>query len=245
MSEPQIVSMDVGGVHNRDIEATSARLYEGGSWKKTRVVVLVPSPVMIPAKVALSHWNLITPPNQPVHRMLCLGCEVGKAYSHAIEAVLANPQLSEWEYVLTLEADNMPPSDGLIRLIEDMEKYPQYHCIGGLYFCKGPGGCAHLWGSPDLDPVVNYRPQVPRPGQVMEVYGGSMGFNLWRLSMFKDKRLPRPLFETKCGPGGVGTQDLAFWGAARPLGYRCAVDCRIAVGHHDQEGKFGPPDTTW
>ena len=61
-----------------------------------------------------------------------------------------------------------------------------------------------------------------------------MGFNLWRLSMFKDERLPRPLFRTKASLAeGFGTQDLAFWTEARKFGYRCAVDCGTRVGHLD------------
>lgn len=243
-AQAQIVSYDFGR-HNADLDKSTARIIQGGSWKKQRVIKMTPSAAMIPAKVALSHESIIFPPNQGAHRMLCLGDEVGVAYSNAIEAVLGHPELSQWEFILTVESDNIPPPDGVIRLIERMEQYQEYSCVGGLYWCKGPGGCAHLWGAPDQDPVVNYRPQPPRPGQIMEVYGTSMGFNLWRLSMFHDKRLPRPWFRTKAGVEGVGTQDLAFWGEARKYGYRCAVDCAILVGHHDQEGKFGPPDTTW
>lgn len=58
-----------------------------------------------------------------------------------------------------------------------------------------------------------------------------MGFNLWRLSMFKE--MPKPWFITKAGTEGVGTQDLAFWGEARKKGYRCAIDCGVLVGHLD------------
>jgi hypothetical protein len=66
-----------------------------------------------------------------------------------------------------------------------------------------------------------------------------MGFNLWRMSMFKDEKLPRPLFRTKSSAEeGVGTQDLAFWGEARKHGYRCAVDCRVLVGHFDSGADF-------
>ena len=178
--------------------------------------------------------------------MLCQGMEVGDAYSTAIQNILADPNLSEWEYLLTIEADNMPPPDGLIKLIKQMENHPEFSCIGGLYWCKGPGGCAHIWGDIN-DPVVNYRPQVPRPGELMECYGNSMGFHLWRLSMFKDARLKKPWFRTLDGSEGqgIGTQDLTFWSDARKYGYRCAVDCSVLVGHHDLEGKFGPPDMVW
>lgn len=241
--QPRLFSHDPG-IHNSDLNVTAQRLFEGSTWKKTRVVKITPSAAMIPARVMLAHESLIFPPNQGAHRMLAIGHEVGIAYSLAIEAILAQPILNEWEFILTTEADNCPPADGVLKLIAQMEAHPEYACIGGLYFCKGPGGCAHIWG--DIrDPVVNYRPQVPIPGALMECYGTSMGFNLWRMEMFRDKRLPRPLFQTKAGVNGVGTQDLAFWGEARKLGYRCAVDCSVLVGHWDQTGQFGPPETMW
>lgn len=239
----QIVSYDFGR-HNADPDASGARLLRGGTWKKQRIVVLIPSSDTLPAKVALSHWNLIFPPNQGVYRMLCLGMEVGDAYSQGIEQILAHPDLSQWEYVLTIESDNIPPPDGVLRLIEDMEQHPEYACIGGLYWCKGEGGCAHIWGDPK-DPIMNFRPQIPIPDTVQECNGSSMGFHLWRMSLFKDARLPRPFFRTKAGPEGVGTQDLAFWGEAKKYGYRTAVDTRVRVGHYDHAGLFGIPDFTW
>jgi hypothetical protein len=71
------------------------------------------------------------------------------------------------------------------------------------------------------------------PGQLVECCGTGMGFNLWRLSMFRDERLARPWFQTRAGRNGVATQDLAFWTEARKYGYRCAIDCAVRVGHHD------------
>lgn len=229
----ELVVQDLGGVHNKDIARTSARLIKGGSWKKQRVVVILPAADLIPAKVALSHWNLIFPPNQGVVRILALGMEVGDAYSTAIEQVLAHPELSQWEYVLTLEHDNAPPQDGVLRLLERMEDNPFLSCVGGLYFTKGEGGVAQIWGDV-RDTMTNFRPQPPDPnGGLVECCGTGMGFNLWRMSLFKDKRLPRPLFKTKASREGVGTQDLAFWTEARKLGYRCAIDCGVRVGHFD------------
>jgi hypothetical protein len=232
-----LVIQDFGGAHNADYEGTRARLIKGGSWKHQRVVVILPAADLIPAKVALSHWNLIFPPNNGVLRILAQGMEVGDAYSQAIEQVLANPELSQWEYLLTLEHDNLPPQDGVLKLIERMEAHPELSCIGGLYFTKGPGGCPQIWGDPK-DPVLNFRPQLPVDGQLVECCGTGMGFNLWRLAFFKDKRLRRPWFKTLTGieGQGVGTQDLYFAGDARKYGYRCAVDCSVKVGHIDADG---------
>src|SRR5438874_373443 len=111
--KPQIVMQDAG-FHNGDLGRSSARIIRGASWKKQRIVVILPASDLIPAKVALSHWSLIFPPNQAVVRLLALGMEVGDAYSNVIEQVLAHPELSKWEYILTLEHDNIPPQDGVL-----------------------------------------------------------------------------------------------------------------------------------
>jgi hypothetical protein len=228
-----LIVQDFGGAHNGNLTQTRARLIRGASWKKQRIIVVIPAGASIPAKVSLSHWNLIFPPNQGIVRILAQGLEVGEAYSTAIDQVLAHPDLGTWEYLLTLEHDNCPPSDGVLKLAERLEGHPELACVGGLYFTKGEGGVAQIWGDPK-DPVLNFRPQLPDPdGGLVECCGTGMGFNLWRLSMFKDVRLNRPWFRTIAGKEGVGTQDLHFWGDARKYGYRCAIDCSVKVGHYD------------
>lgn len=211
----------------------------GASWKQQRIVVIIPSADTIPAKVVLSWLNLGYPPNNGVVRILATGMEVGEAYSTAFEGILSHPDLSKWEYILTIEHDNAPPPDGVIKLIERMEAHPEYSCIGGLYFTKGEGGVAQIWGDP-RDPVLNFRPQVPVDGQLVECCGTGMGFNLWRMSMFRDPKLRRPWFKTLKGAEGYATQDLYFWGDARKHGYRCAIDCGVKVGHYDKD-----TDTMW
>lgn len=226
----ELVIQDFGGVNNKDLTTTSARLLKGSSWKRQRIAVVIPSDELIHAKVALSIWNLVFPPNNGVVRILAQGMEVGHAYSTAIEQIIAHPGLRDYEYLLTIEHDNTPPQDGVIRLLETIEDHPELSCVSGLYFTKGEGGCAQIWGDPQ-DPILNFRPQVPRPDTVQECCGTGMGFALWRLPMFKDSRLDRPLFETMKSKNGVSTQDLAFWTKARKWGYRCAVDTRVKVGH--------------
>lgn len=222
------------GWHNRNLDNEYGRVMSGATWKRQRIVVLIPSANMIPAKVYLSHCNLMFPPNQGVFRFLCLGMEVGDAYSRAVEEVLAHPVLGTWEYILTIEHDNIPPPDGALKLIETMDKHPEYACVGGLYWTKGYGGVPQIWGDPS-DPVLNFRPQPPKANQVQECNGTGMGFNLWRMSMFKDDRLRKPWFKTPAGPEGIGTQDLYFWSDAKKHGYRCAIDNRVLVGHYDHE----------
>lgn len=244
--KPQLVTMEeMGGAHNADLIASRARLLKGGSWRKQRIVVLIPAADSIPTKVALSMWSLAFPPNNGVYRMAALGMEVGDAYSTAIEQILAHPDLSQWEYVLCCEHDNSPPSDGVLKLVESLEEHPEFACVSGLYWTKGYGGVPQIWGDV-RDPVMNFRPQPPDPnGGLVECCGLGMGFCLFRISMFKDERLRRPWFHTQKDAGGISTQDLYAWTDFRKYGYRCAVHCGVKVGHYDLAGTFGPPDFMW
>jgi hypothetical protein len=232
--KPQLLiqNLETAGQNNGSPGKTRTRLDKSKSWKKQRVVVLIPTSDTIPAKVALAHWNLAFPPNNGVARILAIGMEVGQAYSTAIEQILGHPELSTWEFLLTIEHDNMPPADGVIKLIERMEENPRFDCIGGAYYTKGEGGVLQAWGDPK-DPVLNFRPQLPDAnGGLVECCGTGMGFNLWRLKMFKDKKLRRPWFVTQKHEG-IATQDLYAWVDFRKHGYRCAVDCGVKVGHYD------------
>lgn len=236
--QPQIVMQEVGR-HNANLERTSADILRRGIWKKQRIVTIIPAGGMMPTKAAIALRNLMFPPNQAMHLIAALGMEVGEAYSQTIDMILAHPDLGQWEYVLTVEHDNIPPSTGVLDLVARMEMHKEFACIGGLYWTKGQGGVPQIWGDP-RDPVLNFRPQAPIAGELVECCGTGMGFNLWRMAMFRDKRLQRPLFRTISGKTGQGTQDLSFWVEARKFGYRCAIDCAVTVGHYDEAS-----DTTW
>lgn len=245
MSEPKLIIQDTGGEHNQDLSKTTTRLMRGASWKMQRVVVVIPAAETIASRVALSHWNLAFPPNNGVVRILALGQEVGEAYSNAISSVLADPTLSQYEFMLTLEHDNMPPADGVLKLIEQLENNKEFDAIGGLYFTMGPGGVAQIWGDPK-DPVLNFRPQVPRlDGGLQECNGLGMGFTMFRLAMFKNPKLRKPWFKTQT-KDGMMTQDLYFFSDAKKNGHRCAVDTSCKVGHYDLTGaRGGVPDKVW
>lgn len=235
----QIVStQDFCGEHNKDLTKSAVRLSQGGSWKRQRVIVLLPSADTVPAKCALSWWNLSFPPNNGNLKWLCLGMEVGDAYSTAIEQILANSELRDWEYILTLEHDNAPPQEGLLKLLGHMEEHPEFSAISGLYWTKGiEHAVAQIWG--DISDTLNFRPQIPRTdGGLQECWGLGMGFCLFRLSMFKDQRLRKPWFVTQT-TGGISTQDLYGWNDFRKYGYRCCVATDVKVGHYDLRGDFG------
>lgn len=243
--KPEIIAPSYG-VHNEMLDEAVKRFSGTSAYKDLSTIVIIPSLGSIPSKVVSSWLNIINPPNGKLYRMFAMGMEVGEAFSTAIDNILAHPELSKFKYVLTMETDNIPQPDGLVKLLAQMEEHPEFACIGGLYWTKGPDGVPQIWGDPHM-PETNFRPQVPIKGGLVECCGTGMGFNLFRLDMFKDPKLRRPWFKTLNGVEGqgVGTQDLYFWNDARKNGYRCAIDCNVLVGHYDYEGKFGPPDTVW
>lgn len=241
MSSPTIISAYDPGFHNADLNKTVSRLDTEAQWKDLSTIMLTPASSDIPTRVVASWLGLIKPPNNKNTHLFAIGTEVGKAYSMMIESILNHPELSTWKYILCIEHDNAPPQDGLIKLHAQMEEHPEYAAIGGLYFTKGAGGVAQIWGNPKEHPI-NFRPQLPDPnGGLVECNGTGMGFTIFRLSMFKDKKLRRPWFETVASTErGVGTQDLYFWTDARKQGYRCAIDCSVKIGHFEKS-----TDTMW
>jgi hypothetical protein len=234
---PLIISSYDGGKHNADLDKTVSRLSREGAYKDLRTIIIIPALLKVDTKAVASWWSMITPPNQGVVRLFAVGMEVGEAYSRTIETVLAHPDLKDWPYILTMEADNVVPQDGMLKLLQRAEEHPEYSCIGGLYFTKGEGGCAQIWGNPQEHPM-NFKPQRPDPeGGLVECNGTGMGFNLWRTKIFKDERLRKPWFKTIANTTeGVGTQDLYAWSDFKKHGHKAAIDCSVKVGHVDGLG---------
>lgn len=237
--KPQIVIEDYQGRHNKDIEKSRDRLIRGNTYKDLSTIIVVPTRGVIPAKVVQNWMSMMMPMNQKVIRIFMIGMEVGDAYNNAIEFIINHPDLSKWKYILTLEEDNMPSPDALLKLYESINSSPGYSVVGGLYWTKGEGGQPMLYGDPKQIPK-NFIPQPPIPDTLQECNGLGMGFNLFRLDMFKDPKLQRPFFKTlQEHIPGVGsriyTQDLRFYEDASRLGYRFACDTNVKVGHYDLE----------
>ncbi len=242
MSTPAIV-MPETGLHNRDLAAATVRLAKGQGYRDLSTVWVCPTRGgrSLPSRAVGSWIGLIRPMNQQVVGPLFLeGMEVGEAYNAVVSMVLANPTLAKFRYLLTVEDDNLPPPDGLLKLYEAIEGQvdgQKYDAVGGLYWTKGEGGQPMIYGDPN-DLPLNFRPQIPRLDTVQRANGLGMGFNLFRLAMFK--KLDPPWFKTlqEYTPGvgaALMTQDLYFYQRAGAAGYRFACDTRVKVGHLDAE----------
>lgn len=118
-----------------------------------------------------------------------------------------------------------------------------FDIAGGLYWTKGTPSMPLIYGVPSAknkDPEgyfkVRFDWKSMTPGPI-ECNGMGMGFTLFKLDIFRDKRLERPWFKTCSEHTAEGikqyTQDLYFFEKARKLGYRACVDTRVKVGHLD------------
>ncbi len=233
MPDPSII---VGGFHNSDLDASTKRLAKGKQYRDLSTVCVVPTRGVIPARVVESWMGLMAPMNNPFVRIFVAGSEVGEAYNTAVEVILT--QLPQFKYMLTVEEDNIPPPDGLLKLYESMD---EYSAVGGLYWTKGEAGQPMIYGDPKG--VLAFQPQVPIVDTVQECNGLGMGFTLFNMDMFRDEKIPKPWFKTvqEWSPetgGAAGTQDLYFFGNARKAGYRVASDNRVKVGHYDLGADF-------
>lgn len=233
--KPQIVLESFQGTHNANLAQSIARLEKGKAYRDVSTICIVPTRGMISAKVTQSWMGMIAPMNQKFTRIFMIGMEVGEAYCSAIETILAHPELSKWKYILTLEEDNIPPPDGLLKLLENIDEFA---AVGGLYWTKGEGGQPMIYGDP-TDPVLNFRPQMPLK-DIQECNGLGMGFTLFKMDLFRDSRIEKPWFRTlqEWSPQGGSrayTQDLFFFEKIKKLGYRVACDTRVKVGHYSFE----------
>lgn len=234
MGKPQIIVPDNAGIHNASDYA--ARLAKEKTYRDLSTIIVCPTRGFISARIVQSWQGLIRPMNQQVLGPIFVeGMEVGEAYNQVIKMILENPDLAKFKFLLTLEEDNAPPPDGLMKLYESID---EYDAVGGLYWTKGELGQPMCYGDPSVMPL-SFIPQVPTPDAVTPCNGLGMGFTLFRMAMLRDTRFEYGAwFKTKQDtvPGGgaqVMTQDLYFFQKARELGYRCACDARVKVGHYD------------
>lgn len=236
-----------GGFHNADIEGARQRLVNSKSYKDLSTVWI--SAIRGPQKCdcgcgrivnngldpkVVSTWlGLMRPMNQKFAGPFFIeGMEVGEAYNAGVQMILDNPELSKWKYILTVEEDNLPPADGILKLYESMDRYD---VVQGLYWTKGEMGQPMIYGDPKVMPK-NFIPQPPIPNSIQEANGLGMGFNLFKIDMFK--KLPKPWFKTHQENGGMFSQDLWFYNNAGKEGFRFACDTRVKVGHYDIANKF-------
>lgn len=235
--KPEIILPHAPGTHNADLVKANARLLESGTYKDLSTIIVTPTRggrSLCPRFVSAA-MGLMRPMNQKCFGPIFMsGMEVGKAFNAAIEMILSHPELSKSKFLFTLEDDNIPPPDCLLKLYESMR---DFDIVGSLYWTKGEGGQPMIYGNPNETPL-NFIPQRVQSETVQRCNGVGMGATLFKMDLFR--KIPAPWFETiqdyKPGVGCRGyTQDLAFCEKACKVGVRIAVDTRVKTGHLDIE----------
>lgn len=219
-----------------------AKVFHGSTFQDCSVVVVAPTRGNIPIRVVQAWESMIWPMNQRRVKLYAVGHEVGHAYNEMLSWILKEPSISKYRYLMTLEDDNIPPPDAMIRLVETLER-GSFDGVSGIYWTKGDFNMPMAYGDPErfrANPAdLDFNPRDIRvaveKGSVMEVNGIAMGCSLYRMSLFHE--IPGPWFVSvnDIYPDGAKgmTQDLYFCERAVRRGKKFAVDFRVKVGHLD------------
>lgn len=232
MKEPRILIGDTVGRNNEDLEKSILRVEESKMYEDLSTIIICPTRGLFPTRVVQSWMKLMKPMNQTVAGpIFAESMKVDVAYETLIEYILSNDYLSKFKYILTIEEDNLPPADGLLKLYKNMDKYD---VVGGLYWGKGENGFPMIFG--DTKIPGDFKPMKPEINTVQQANGLGMGFNLFKLDMFR--KVPKPWFKTEEGRDENGmdvgyTQDIYFYKKAALEGFKFACDTSVLVGHYD------------
>lgn len=226
--EPRILGENSAGMHNTNLEQSIERVEKSKMYKDLSTIIICPTRGVFPTRIVQSWMKLIRPMNQAVAGpIFAESMMVDDAYNSLISYILSNDYLKNFKYILTIEEDNMPPADGLIKLYENID---EYDVIGGLYWSKTEDGFPMMFGDITKG-IYDSAPQAPKANEVVQVNALGMGFNLFKLDMFKN--IEGPWFKTVEKEDGLLTQDFYFYRKAAEKGYKFACDCRVLVGHLD------------
>lgn len=234
--EPQIVvDSEDAGVNNSNLKEAIERVEKSQMYEDQSTVIICPTRGLFPTRVVQSWMKLQKPLNQQVFGpIFAESMKVDEAYNALITYILNHDILGKAKYILTIEEDNLPPLDGLLKLYENMDKYD---AISGLYWGKGPNGFPMIFGDINEGPE-DFKPQKPIEGEVQECNALGMGFTLFKTDMFRN--IEGPWFKTLEGYNEKGieqkmTQDIYFYRKAKKAGYKMACDNRVLVGHYDHK----------
>jgi hypothetical protein len=225
--EPRILGESTIGRNNANLEESIERIEKSKMYKNLTTIIICPTRGMFPTRVVQSWMKLAKPMNQLVAGpIFAESMLVDEAYNSLIKYILGNEYLNKFKYILTIEEDNLPPPDGLLKLYENID---EYDVVGGLYWSKQENGFPMIFGNPD-EGSMDCKPQTPIVNSIQRANALGMGFNLFKLDIFRE--IEQPWFKTVEGDNGM-TQDFYFYRKAASQGFKFACDTRVLVGHLD------------
>ena len=98
-----IVSPIQEGPNNSELVTSAARVKASNAWRDLSTVVISPTTGSIPTKIVMSWMAMMPTINQKVKWLMSVWVEVGAAYEEMVRYILADPDLSKFKYILTIE----------------------------------------------------------------------------------------------------------------------------------------------
>lgn len=221
------------------------------SYQDKSIACVIPTRGSVDVEVIDSWFKLITPVNQKFSKLFIANGEIADAYNTGILLVLNNPTLSKCRFLLTMEDDNLPPQDGILKLIDSMIEHEnngdKYWAISGVYWTKPSRDCIEhapiAWGCVEDGEWNMKAPPLKEDGSVTQCCLIPQGFTLYDLDLFR--KMEYPWFKVvEWHPHNEGidnepaqTQDSYFFKKVWEAGLKVGIRADVKVGHLDPKTK--------
>jgi len=218
------------------------------SYQNKSIVCVIPTRGSVDVQIVDSWFKLITPVNHNFTKLFMANGRVDDAYNTGIQLILNDPKLSSSRFLLTMEDDNLPPPDGIIKLVESFLKHEQsgdkYWAISGVYWTKPSRDCIEhapiAWGCPHTGEWNMDVPPISEDENITQCCLIPQGFTLYDLDLFRKIEYPwfktvehKPEQDIDWTPGE--TQDSYFFKKVWDAGYKVGVRGDVQVGHIDSQ----------
>jgi hypothetical protein len=221
------------------------------SYQDKSIACIIPTRGSVDVEVIDSWFKLITPVNHRFSKLFIANGELADAYNTGVLLVLNNPMLSACRFLLTMEDDNIPPPDGILKLIDSMieheHKDDKYWAISGVYWTKPSRDCIEhapiAWGCVEDGEWNMKAPPLKEDGSVTQCCLIPQGFTLYDLDLFR--KMEYPWFKVvEHNPNNndidwepPATQDSYFFKKVWEAGLKVGIRADVKVGHLDPKTK--------
>jgi hypothetical protein len=200
---------------------------EEQSFENAKIVIATPSVrAEVPMQFYQSVMAMVLKTREKYPNMKFATLSVGNTYVHQARQAMVDEFLeTEADYMLWIDDDNIPPEDGLIRLLEDKKDV-----VSGLYFKRRAPFEPLIMMQREQGIGSERRSDIFREGkkELLKIHSTGFGFILIKREVMEKMREARmPHFSMKVGLG----EDIWFCVQARGAGYDIWLDPSVEVGH--------------
>lgn len=221
------------------------------SYQDKSIVCIIPTRGSVDIQVVDSWFKLVTPVNNKFTKLFMANGEIAEAYNTGVLMALNNPLLSNYRFLLTMEDDNIPPPDGILKLIDSFLEHEKsgdkYWALSGIYWTKPSRDCIEhapiAWGCVEDGEWNMKAPPLVEDGSVTQCCLIPQGFTLYDMELFR--KIPYPWFKVvdfnpinnDINWEAPATQDSYFFKKVWDAGYKVGVRADVKVGHLDPKTK--------